>query len=278
MKKTLFCTALVAIVMAGCSEDQGLVYNDKARIQFVSQDANPPQDYPYSFVWQSDATQADTVYIPVRIIGGPASQERHVALEQVDEYIINYSYDRLGHDTDSVIETVANKAKAGVHYVPFDDPSARDLLKVKAGAVRDSIGIIVKRSADLKNGSVRLALRLVENDDFGMGELKFQQRTITISDLLEKPATWNRTTDYYLGTYSEAKHRLMMQVVGDKVDDAWVESCNSSKAFMLYWRTKFIEALEAYNTDPANITTGKAPLREDATNPNSAIVTFPSKM
>ena len=278
MKKTLFCTALAAVVMASCSEDQGLIYNDKARIQFVSQDANPPQDYPYSFVWQPDATLSDTVYIPVRVIGGPASQERHVALEQVDEYIITYTYDRLGHVTDSVIEIVGNKAKAGVHYVPFDDPSARNLLKVKAGVVRDSIGIIVKRSADLKNGSVRLALMLKENDDFGMGELKFQQRTITISDLLEKPSTWNRTTDYYLGTYSEAKHRLMMQVVGDKVDDTWIQSSNSSKAFMLYWRTKFIEALEAYNADPANIATGKAPLREDATNPNSALVTFPNKM
>jgi hypothetical protein len=60
-----------------------------------------------------------------------------------------------------------------------------------------------------------------------------------------------------------------MQVVGDKVDDAWVESCNSSKAFMLYWRTKFIEALEAYNTDPANITTGKAPLRKTRPTPTA---------
>lgn len=278
MKKTIFCTALIAVVLTSCSEDQGLIYNDKARIQFVSEDANQLQDYAYSFVWQSDDTQADTVYLPVRVIGGPATQERYVSLEQVDEYIISYTYDRLGHVTDSVVETVPNKAKAGVHYVPFDDPSARNLLKVKAGVVRDSIGIIVKRSADLKNGNVRLALMLKENADFGMGELKFQQRTITISDLLEKPSTWNRTTDYYLGTYSEAKHRLMMQVVGDKVDDAWVQSCNSSKAFMLYWRTKFIEALDAYNADPDNIATGKAPLKEDAANPNSAIVTFPSKM
>jgi hypothetical protein len=111
-----------------------------------------------------------------------------------------------------------------------------------------------------------------------MGAVKFQQRTITISDKLEKPANWNSTTNYYLGTYSEVKHRLMMQVVGGKVDDAWIASCNSSKAFMLYWRTKFIEYLNDFNANPANVATGQAPLREDAGNPNSALITFPTKM
>lgn len=278
MRKTIIFTLLFTLFMVGYKEDEMLLFNDKARIQFVSQDGNPPQDYPYSFVWAEQDRLLDTVYIPVRVIGGPSEQQRSVALEQVDEYIITYTYDRLGHVTDSVVEVVANKAVAGVHYVPFDDPMAVGLLKVDAGKVRDSIGIIVKRSADLKTEKVRLCLKLKEDADFGMGEQRFQARTITISDKLEKPATWNRTTDAYLGTYSEVKHRLMMEVVNGKVDDTWITNSNNSKSFMLYWRSKFIEALDAFNTNTENINSGKAPLREDENNPNSSLVTFPTRI
>lgn len=278
MRKNIIFILLLTVFMAGCKEDGMLLFNDKARIQFVSQDANPPRDYPYSFVWADQGRMFDTVYIPVRVIGGPSGQDRRVALEQVDEYIVTYHYDRLGHITDSVVEVVANKAVAGVHYVPFDDPMTANLLKVDAGKVEDSIGIIVKRNADLKTKKVRLCLALKENDDFGMGELRFQKRTITISDKIEKPATWDRTTDAYLGTYSETKHKLMMQVVNGKVDDAWITNCNNSKSFMLYWRSKFHEALEAFNADAGNIASGKAPLKEDEANPNSNLVTFPTRI
>lgn len=132
------------------------------------------------------------------------------------------------------------------------------------------------RDKSLKINKVRLRLRLKENADFGFGEHRLLGRTIIISDKLEQPSTWNYTTKYYFGNYSLAKHRLMLKVVGDKVDDEWIKKINGEKSVAIYWRGKFIEALEAFNNDAANQTSGVAPMREDPTDKNSALVTFPT--
>ena len=82
----------------------------------------------------------------------------------------------------------------------------------------------------------------------------------------------------YFGTYSKAKHQLMIKVVNGKVDEDWVNEAYSSVSFRYYWRMKFIEALQEYNNDPANIAAGLAPMRENADDPNSPLVTFPTSM
>lgn len=253
--------SLSAFLLGSCSEDSGLVYADRARVQFYADGVSLP-DLSYSFVWGSSTRQRDTLYIPVRVLGGPADYDRLADLEQV---------------FDSTATEDA-QAKAAVHYVPFSDEGARKLLTVRAGRVTDSIGVIVLRDASLKKAAVRLRLRIKENSEFGVGETNKLERSVVISDLLEKPSTWNRTTDYYLGTYSTVKHQLMIKVAGGKVDDEWVAKANASTSLIVYWRGKFEEALENFNNDPANIASGLAPLREDASNPNSKLVSFPTKL
>ena len=162
--------------------------------------------------------------------------------------------------------------------MPLNDESIRPLFTIKAGRVKDSVGIVVLRDASLKKASVRLRLRLKENEDFALGERRLQEQTIIISDKLEMPSNWNYTTKAYLGNYSAPKHRLMMQVVGSKVDDVWIAEVNKSQELIVYWRGKFIEALEAFNSNPANIASGLAPMREDPTNASSPLVTFPSRV
>ncbi len=252
--------SLSAILLGSCSEDYGLVYADRPRLQFYAD--GDITDLSYSFVWGSATRQRDTVYLPVRVLGGPADYDRTADLEQV--------FDSAA--TDNV------QAKPSVHYVPFNDEGARKLLTVRAGRVIDSIGVIVLRDASLAKAAVRLRLRIKENNEFGVGETKKLERSIVISDLLEKPSAWDRTTDYYLGTYSTTKHQLMLKVVGGKVDDEWIAKVNASTSLIVYWRGKFEEALENFNNDPANIASGLAPLREDASNPNSKLVTFPTKL
>ena len=115
--------------------------------------------------------------------------------------------------------------------------------------------------------------------DFELGESKYLERTITFSDMLEQPSNWaSRYMNSYYGTYSKAKHQLMMQVVGGKVDEEWVNEAYNSVSFRYYWRMKFIEALQDFNNDPKNIAAGLAPMRENADDPNSALVTFPTSM
>lgn len=276
MKKILYIVLLLSLFIAGCKEDEKLIYHDKARVELVSEDKKAPADYSYSFVWGSDTRVRDTVFIPIRVIGGSSNIDRHIMLEQISEYKVTYTYDNIGKVKDSTVVERTDKAVAGKHYIAFNDESIKPLLTVKAGLVKDSIGIVVLRDASLKKNNVRLRLRIKENENFGIGERRLLERTIIISDKLEMPSNWNYTTKAYLGNYSTPKHKLMLLVVGNKVDDMWVAQVNKSKSFAIYWRGKFIEALELFNNNPANITSGLAPMREDPSNPNSPLVTFPT--
>ncbi len=270
---------LLCLGLAACQEEEGLLFNDKARVQLRPDASGTFGDYSYSFVWSPASTTRDVVYLPIRVMGGPADVDRHVMIEQVSEYDITYTKDHWGYVTDSVVTERTDKAVAGKHYVPFNSPEYEQLLTIPAGEVSSQIGIIVLRDASLSNEKVRLRIRLKPTEDFELGESKYLERTITISDMLEQPSNWvSRYMNSYFGTYSKTKHRLMMEVVDGKVDEDWVNEAYNSVSFRYYWRMKFIEALQDFNNDPANIAAGLAPMRENPDDPNSALVTFPTSM
>ena len=268
--------ASLSMVAVGCAEDEGMVFSDIARIQMGSAD-----DYTFSFVWSSADVQRQTIYLPISVIGGPTDGDRHVEVEQVEEYDVVYTKDRLNYVVDSTLTPRTDQAVAGTHYVTFNSSEYASLLTVPAGRVQSSIGIILLRHPSLATQKVRLRVRLKSNADFGPGEHKYQERTIVISDMLERPSAW--TTESWntlyrsFGDYSRTKHLFMMQVVGDKVDDAWFARAQDA-SFRNYWKMKFVEALALYNADPANIAAGLAPMRVDEADPNSALISFPSEL
>ena len=156
---------------------------------------------------------------------------------------------------------------------------------------KDSLAIILKRDASLATGKVRLRLRLEASDDLEVGESKYLERTIVFSDMLEQPSGWYYKNWYtyslaysYLGNYSVPKHELMIRVLQrlqsstSRVDDEWIAKGNADPTIFVYWRSKFVEELDAFNNNPENIESGAAPLREDPNNPSSALVTFPTKV
>ena len=255
--------ASLSMVAVGCAEDEGMVFSDIARIQMGSAD-----DYTFSFVWSSADVQRQTIYLPISVIGGPTDGDRHVEVEQVEEYDVVYTKDRLNYVVDSTLTPRTDQAVAGTHYVAFNSSEYASLL-------------ILLRHPSLATQKVRLRVRLKSNADFGPGEHKYQERTIVISDMLERPSAW--TTESWntlyrsFGDYSRTKHLFMMQVVGDKVDDAWFARAQDA-SFRNYWKMKFVEALALYNADPANIAAGLAPMRVDETDPNSALISFPSEL
>lgn len=279
MKKIICLMLPLCIGLASCHEDDPLLFNDKARVQLRPDASGTFGDYSYSFIWSPASTTRDVVYLPIRVMGGPADTDRHVMIEQVNEYDITYTKDHWGYVTDSVVTERSDKAIAGKHYVPFDSPEYGQLLTIPAGEVLTQIGIILIRDASLSSEKVRLRIRLKPTDDFELGESKYLERTITFSDMLEQPSNWaQRYMNSYFGTYSKTKHQLMMKVVNGKVDEDWVNQAYNSVSFRYYWRMKFIEALQAYNNDPSNIASGLAPMRENADDPNSALVTFPTSL
>lgn len=278
MKKSIYFVWIFWMALASCNREEDYPFRDVPRVQFVAGSGKGTEDMLYSFIWLDEAAGRDTVYLPMRISGGPSDRVRRLKLSQVSEYEVKYVTDNKGYVIDSTVTELPNKAVAGVHYVPFDSPEMQDLLVVHPGVVSDSLPVILLRDRSLKTDKIRLRVRFEVSEDFRLGEKTFLAKTIIFSDKLEKPANWNHRTTYALGDYSVSKHELMIAVVGKPVDDEWLEKGNNDKSFFIHWRGRFIDALNKFNADPANIESGLAPLRENPKDPNSKLVTFPTKI
>jgi len=65
----------------------------------------------------------------------------------------------------------------------------------------------------------------------------------------------------------------MINVLHETIDEAWYQAASSIGALANY-QNLLKGALAAFNSDPANIASGKAPLRE-TDSPNSLAISFP---
>lgn len=276
MKKIYILIIPILFTVFGCREEKGFLFDDVDRLQFVTVEGKAPEDLVYSFVWYDETVKRDTVYIPLRVIGRVAPDDRYVRVFQVTEYRVEYKRDNKGYVVDSIVHELKNKAVPGVHYVPFDASEVKHLMKIRANKVEDELPVILLRDKSLKDSSVRLRIELGISKDFQLGEKRIIARTLVISDRFEEPMAWKKV-QYYLGSYSNAKYMLMLEVVGEKIDDEWLMKMKDDLPTLVYWRGKFIKALDDFNNDPDNIKNGKAPLREDPGNPGSKLVVFPNQ-
>lgn len=278
MTKYIFIAFICLVIFSSCKEEGYYGFKDTGRIQFYSPNVDHVDDLVYSFVWLDKDVSIDTVYLPLSVLGGPVNVKRFVEITQIEEYNVEYVYDNKGYVIDSAIIETPNQAVPGKHYIPFDQVELKSLMCVDEGCIRDSIPIVLLRDESLKQMGVRLKIKLLASDDFQLGEENFLTKVIVFSDKLEQPKAWDFRTIRNLGNYSVAKHQLMIDIIGGRVDDAWIQKGNNDVSFFVFWRGKFIEGLEEFNRNPDNILSGKAPLREDPTNPNSPLVTFPTRI
>lgn len=282
MKKLLYIlTTVIGAWTTSCQVEDAMLFNDCARVQFTT-----TEDYPFSFVWLDESITTAVVKLPIKVIGGPQDVERALDAVQVEEFDVTYKYDSKGYVVDSTVTAKPNPAQSGMHYVPFNDSQAKELMKVKANLVTDSLQVIVKRDASLATAKYRLRVKLQATADFEVGESKYLERTIVVSDMLEQPTNWKSgySAYNYLGSYSVPKHELMIRVLQSvqgsdaRLDNDWINKGNSDPTIFVYWRGKFNEELERFNSDPENIASGAAPLREDPSNPNSTLISFPTRV
>lgn len=274
MKKYSCIIIILVAVATGCKKADYMLYQGIARIQMAD-----TASAGFTFVYEAPAVVRDTVYVRLNTIGGITDQDRQVKLEQVTEYDVTYIRDPVTNKiTDSTVKEKPFKAVAGKHYVGFDDPAMRSMLLIRANKAFDSIPIILLRDAELKNNSYRLRFKVVANDAFAIGETKATQKTLIFSDRLERFVSW--LTDSYssaaygtLGKYSTTKHQFMIDVLKVKIDEEWWQAILKAQAAQHY-KSVLKDALVAFNADPVNISSGKAPMRETS-DPNSPFVTFP---
>lgn len=256
MKRLIyFAVIALAAVLAGCSKADQLLYSDVNRLQL-----NDTTTINTTFVYDPVTTTKDTVYIKVNTIGQISDHDREVKMAQFVE------------------PDVQNTAVAGVHYLSMDDPSLKKLMVVKANAVSAMIPVVLLRDASLKQSSYRLRLQLVGNDQFGLGEVQRRSCAIVFSDRLERFYSWRVDASQagaYLtfGKYSVRKHQFMIDILKEQIDEAWYQAAVAAGALQHY-KNYLKDKLNVFNADPANVASGKSPMRE-TDDPNSPLVSFP---
>jgi len=255
MNRLIYFALFLAAVATGCSKADELLYTDIARVQLADTSAMSS-----TFVYEPGSVTRDTVYIQVNTIGNIVNADRPVKLVQVTE------------------TGVANPAVAGVHFVPFDDPSLKELMVVKVNAVTAMLPVVLLRDASLKENTYRLRLELAGNDAFGLGETKSRSKAIIFSDRLERFYSWRvdgtqASAFITFGKYSTRKHQFMIDYLGEKIDEGWYQAVLLAGATQHY-KNLLKQALANFNANPANVANGTSPMRE-TTSPGSPLVVFP---
>ena len=88
-------------------------------------------------------------------------------------------------------------------------------LVIKAGEVRDTCLITLKYTPLLDTEKIRLVINVANNENFSVGRTEYRAAVIWFHNIISQPQWWTGSvTSYYLGTYSDKKYRLFLEVVG----------------------------------------------------------------
>lgn len=235
-KQYILIIFLAIVTLASCKKESVNLYDDIARIQFGQEEHllyKPEFDLSdtvknKTFVYDAPEVTRDTIYFDIYTLGKVSDQDRTFSLKQEEV-------------------PGANNAVAGKHYVGFDDPEAKSLFVIKGGTAHLRVPIIVLRDASLKDGAVELKIVVAADDNFQPGEPTKIWRRVGISDQLIQPATWINRMVPYFGDYSTVKHQFMIDVTGQKWDEAMFQEFMASISMMNYYRTVVKTALVDYN-------------------------------
>lgn len=247
MKNNIFKIGIIVVFITlfmACQKAEIPTYSGTAKIQFLDS-----LTQSYTFIFKKTTVVRDTFWIPVRVIGGTTDYDRPIKLVQV---------------IDSANSRFA--AKPGIHYVGFESPELQKLLVLKAGKVDGNIPIILLRDASLKVDSYHLKFAFVETDALGFGEGKALTKNIQFSDRFERFYSWrfdNYTASAFnnFAIYSPKKHQFMYEIIGEPIDENWYQLSSSAGA-LPHYRNIMRQALFNFNTNPANIASGAAPMLE----------------
>lgn len=168
----------------------------------------------------------DSIWIKFRTTGYTSSAQREITLRQVE------------------LEGVTN-AVEGMHYA-----LVQERLNMPANAVYTDIPIVLYKSRLAEKTSYWIALELVENDDFKLGELDKLSFKIEFSSDILKPSLWNDYyTKYRWGVWSYNKHLWMIQQTKHMWDDVFLTEVYAEPGLSNFWCDKLNELLAKYNAD-----------------------------
>lgn len=135
-----------------------------------------------SFAILDQEQSFDTVRVPLRIAGLPAAYDRVISFKVVD----------------SLSTATAD------HY---------DILPVviPADSYVGELQVKLNKTPDMAEQEFRIALSLVDSEDFAVASKELSSYLIRVNNYLTKPASWN---DFRFGEYSQVKYGLIIRETG----------------------------------------------------------------
>lgn len=186
MKKIYILLTGLLILIFSCTEDKIMTYNAGDYIQFskIVTDSST-----CSFL--IDPSISEIKYpIAVELVGTPKEVDRKF---------------RLG-----VLEKLTDAPKANYQL--------QESYTFRAGKVRDTCWLTIKKTPEIAVKPVRLVVKLEDSGDFKVGQTEYSASIIYISNKASKPNWWNDlVTAFYLGEYSDKKYRLFISLT-KKID------------------------------------------------------------
>lgn len=182
MKRILLILGIFCFFSA-CERDNIMKYSDKAYVQFTRSMVDSVE---FSFTFYPNKDTVDYA-LSVKLVGDPVDRDREYRVTVIDDY------------------TTATSN----HYI------LPERWILEKNEISSKVNLKLIRTSDLQTTPVRLAVRLEPTDDLALGQTSCCARILWINDMISRPAWWNSVIENsYLGSYSDKKYRLFIQVTG----------------------------------------------------------------
>lgn len=187
-KLCIIIVVLFSTIILSCTSNEMMEYNAPAKVYFfertyMNTTENVVSEKSFSFALQNSTLMIDTFKIKVKLMGNLADFDRTFNAEVIP-------------DSSTAIE--------GTHYKLLDGV-------MPAGQYVSYLPVILYRTADTQNQSVKIKLKLTNKGDLMPGNIEYQTFSLIWGDILLKPDNW---PEYFFGVYSKNKYRFAIDILG----------------------------------------------------------------
>ncbi len=194
MKKILYLL-LITVILINCKTEEVDLYDSPNYISFTN-------------------AQQDTIIISFFLLGNLS--EYNLPIE------VRYTGIPVNHPLEFSIVTVDTSTTMPADKMVLPQPTFQPMSKL------DTLYVKLTNFPELQTATKSLCLELKENTNFLLGDRNHRRIYFLINDNVAKPDWWTfRVENYFLGTYSDAKFRKLMEVVRpdlSKISESWIRT------------------------------------------------------
>lgn len=190
MKYRLFTILALALFWFGCDEREIPLYDTA---QYYIEFENPTTDSTiFTFIYYPNDEYYDLA-VPVKVAGVAPDRDLAYSMQVGEEF---------------------TTATSDQYALPTD-------MTFRAGRYHDTCYVRLNKTDALSTEEVRLVLQLVPTADMAVGKLENAAMVIRFSNMVARPEWWDSDVEqYYLGTYTQKKFVLFLEVVDTDLTDA----------------------------------------------------------